>query len=89
MKILTTTQCTISGKTHPANRQLEVTNDLARTLIRQGVAFAVDGTYDISAVVFVPKEQPEKKADIKGKVAVEYVPKTEPTKKGKTKKYQP
>jgi hypothetical protein len=61
MKILTTTQCTISGKTHPANRQLEVTNDLARTLIRQGLAFAVDGTYDISAVEYVPKTKPTKK----------------------------
>ena len=61
MRILTTTKVKIGRKVFAANSQTEVTNELARSLIREGKAHGIDGTFDTMNVVYAVKAVPATK----------------------------
>jgi hypothetical protein len=58
MRVLTTTKVKIGRKVFAANTQIDVTTDLARTLIRSGKAHGIDGTFDTMSVVYAAKAIP-------------------------------
>lgn len=55
----------ISRRTHPAGTRLNVVSQLGETLVKQGDAWCVDGTFDVQKINYVQKPAKIEKPAVK------------------------